>query len=103
MNIERKTKTKKKNLHCVNVCRNVIALSLCGGLDNNGPTDEEFEHHLIDYTDVCQNPSIFLSPMLVVRLCDKYYSWAAASSIVITAIAYRKPLTHVSTTNFISK
>lgn len=76
--------------------RNVIALSLCGGLENNGPSDVEFERHLIDYADVCQNPSIFMSPLLVVRLCDKYYSWAAASSIVMTAIAYRKPLTHVS-------
>lgn len=78
--------------------RNVIALSLCGGLENGGPTDEEFEQHLIDYADVCQNPSIFMSSLLVVRLCDKYYSWAAASSIVMTAIAYRKPLTHVSIT-----
>lgn len=76
--------------------RNVIALSLCGGLENGGPTDEEFEQHLIEYVDVCQNPSIFMSSLLVVRLCDKYYSWAAASSIVMTAIAYRKPLTHVS-------
>lgn len=73
-----------------------MALSLCGGLENNGPTDEEFEKHLIDYADVCQNPSIFMSPMLVVRLCDKYYSWATASSIVMTIIAYRKPLTNVS-------
>lgn len=73
-----------------------MALSLCGGLESNGPTDEEFEKHLIDYADVCQNPSIFMSPLLVVRLCDKYYSWATASSIVMTIIAYRKPLTNVS-------
>lgn len=79
----------------------MIALSLCGGLENNGPTDEEFERHLIDYADVCNNPSIFMSPLLVVRLCDKYYSWAAASSIVMTAIAYRKPLTHVSINKYI--
>lgn len=73
-----------------------MALSLCGGLENGGPSDEEFEKHLIDYADVCQNPTIFMSPMLVVRLCDKYYSWATASSIVMTIIAYRKPLTNVS-------
>lgn len=41
---------------------------------------------------MCNNPSIFSSPLLVVRLCGKYYSWLAACPIVMTAIAYRKPL-----------
>lgn len=76
--------------------RNGIAFSLCGGLETNGPTDEEFENHLIEYSDVCRDPSIFLSPSLVVRLCGKYYSWVTASSIVMTTIAYRKPLISVS-------
>lgn len=73
----------------------MIAFSLCGGLENNGPTEEEFENHVIEYSDVCRDPSIFMSPQLVVRLCNKFYSWAAASSIVMTTIAYRKPLTSV--------
>lgn len=72
--------------------RNVIALSLCGGLDRNGPTEEEFDANLIEYSEVCSNPAIFSSPLLVVRLCGKYYSWLAACPIVMTAIAYRKPL-----------
>lgn len=71
-------------------------MSLCGGLENNGPTDDEFDRNIIDYADVCQNPSIFVSPLLVVRLCDKYYSWTAACSIVMTALTFRKPLTNVS-------
>lgn len=70
----------------------MIALSLCGGLDRNGPTEEEFDAHLIEYSEVCSNPAIFSSPLLVVRLCGKYYSWLAACPIVMTAIAYRKPL-----------
>lgn len=74
----------------------MIAFSLCGGLENNGPSDEEFDNHIIGYSDVCRDPSIFTSPLLVVRLCNKYYSWAAASSIVMTAIAYRKPLANVN-------
>lgn len=32
--------------------RNHVALSLCGGLDFGGPTDKEFDEHLIDYTEV---------------------------------------------------
>lgn len=67
-------------------------MSLCGGLDRNGPTEEEFDAHLIEYSEVCGNPAIFSSPLLVVRLCGKYYSWLAACPIVMTAIAYRKPL-----------
>ena len=72
--------------------RNMIALSLCGGLENGGPTDDEFEQHLIEYSEICQNPTIFTSPSLVVRLYGKFYSWQAACPIVMTAIAYRKPL-----------
>lgn len=79
-------------VHFVFRCRNVIALSLCGGLDRNGPTEAEFDAHLIEYSEVCSNPAIFSSPLLVVRLCGKYYSWLAACPIVMTAIAYRKPL-----------
>lgn len=61
-------------------------------MDGNGPTEEEFDAHLVEYSEVCSNPSLFSSPLLVVRLCGKYYSWLAACPIVMTAIAYRKPL-----------
>lgn len=74
----------------------MIALSLCGGLEQGGPTEEEFQQHLIDYAEVCRDPTIFSSPELVVRLCGKYYNWTAACPIVMTAIAYRKPLSTVS-------
>lgn len=83
--------------------RNIIALSLCGGLDENGPSDEEFEKHMIEYDQVCQNPLIFSSPALVVRLCGKYYSWADACPIVITALTYKKPLSNVNIDNFKSR
>lgn len=71
-------------------------MSLCGGLETKGPSDAEFDKHLIEYDQVCQNPAIFSSPSLVVRLCDRYYSWVDACPIVMTALAYRKPLCNVS-------
>ncbi|XP_055689858.1 phosphatidate phosphatase LPIN2 isoform X1 [Lutzomyia longipalpis] len=71
----------------------LMAMSLCGGLDgNNVPSDEEFDRHLITYSEVCRNPSLFSSPNLVVRLNGKHYSWAAACPIVMTLIAFQKPL-----------
>ncbi|XP_059620146.1 phosphatidate phosphatase LPIN3 [Phlebotomus argentipes] len=71
----------------------LVAMSLCGGLENaNGPNDEDFDRHLISYTEVCRNPSLFSSPNLVVRLNGKYYSWTAACPIVMTLIAFQKPL-----------
>uniref|UniRef100_A0A6B2EFA7 phosphatidate phosphatase n=1 Tax=Phlebotomus kandelakii TaxID=1109342 RepID=A0A6B2EFA7_9DIPT len=71
----------------------LVAMSLCGGLENaSGPNDEEFDRHLISYTEVCRNPSLFSSPNLVVRLNGKFYSWAAACPIVMTLIAFQKPL-----------
>lgn len=72
-----------------------MALSLCGGLERGGPTDDEFNQNIIDFADVSQNPSIFGSPLLVVRLCDKYHTWSTACAIVMTALIFRKPLPNV--------
>ncbi|XP_073813660.1 phosphatidate phosphatase LPIN isoform X1 [Musca autumnalis] len=71
-----------------------VAMSLCGLQENRDPSDEEFERNAIKYKDVCENPSIFSSPNLVVRLNGKYYSWAAACPIVMTIITFQKPLTN---------
>ncbi|XP_067630489.1 phosphatidate phosphatase LPIN3 isoform X2 [Eurosta solidaginis] len=70
-----------------------VAMSLCGVNDKGEPSDEEFDQHLIKYSDVCENPSLFSSPNLVVRLNGKYYTWAAACPIVMTIITFQKPLT----------
>jgi phosphatidate phosphatase LPIN len=71
---------------------NFVALSLCGGMEKGGPTDEDFDANVIQYSDICQNPELFSSPNLVVRLNDKYYSWTTACPVVMTLIAYQKPL-----------
>uniref|UniRef100_A0A0K8TTZ6 phosphatidate phosphatase n=1 Tax=Tabanus bromius TaxID=304241 RepID=A0A0K8TTZ6_TABBR len=75
-------------------CLDFVAMSLCGGMEKGGPTDEEFDQHAMKYSEVCQNPSIFSSPNLVVRLNGKYYSWAAACPIVMTIITFQKPLSN---------
>ncbi|XP_017469437.1 PREDICTED: phosphatidate phosphatase LPIN2 isoform X1 [Rhagoletis zephyria] len=71
-----------------------VAMSLCGVNEKGEPSDEEFDQHLIKYSDVCENPSLFSSPNLVVRLNGKYYTWAAACPIVMTIITFQKPLTN---------
>lgn len=73
-----------------------VAMSLCGGLETGGPTNEEFNQHLIKYSEVCENPAIFSLPNLVVRLNGKFYSWGAACPIVMTMITFQKPLPRVS-------
>lgn len=50
---------------------------------------------------MCQSPTILSSPSLVVRINDinngvHYYDWASACAIVITSLAFRKPLSLVS-------
>ncbi|XP_055620509.1 phosphatidate phosphatase LPIN2 [Toxorhynchites rutilus septentrionalis] len=69
-----------------------ISLSLCGGLENGGPTGEEFERHLLRYSDVCSNPTVFSSPDLVVRINEKYFPWAEACPQVMTMLAFQKSL-----------
>jgi phosphatidate phosphatase LPIN len=70
---------------------NFVALSLCG-MEKGLPTEEEFTRHSINYSDICLNPSLFSSPNLVVRLNNKYYTWMQACPIVMTLLAYQKPL-----------
>lgn len=74
---------------------NFVALSLCGGLSCNSkgePTEEDFNANIVQYADLCQNPSIFSSPNLVVRINDKFYSWAVACPYIMTLVAFQKPL-----------
>lgn len=72
--------------------KDYVALSLCGGLENGNPSHEEFEKHRLKYADVCNNPSIFSLPELVVRINYKYFSWAVACPQVMTMLAFRKTL-----------
>lgn len=69
-----------------------VALSLCGGIENGVPSHEEFEKHRLLYTDVCNNPALFSSPDLVVRINEKYLSWAVACPQVMTMLAFQKAL-----------
>lgn len=71
---------------------NFVSLSLCGGMEKGGPTDEEFDANVVQYSDICHNPALFASPNLVVRLNNKYYSWSTACPVVMTLLAYQKPL-----------
>lgn len=71
---------------------NFVSLSLCGGMENGGPTDEDFEANIVQYSDICHNPALFASPNLVVRLNNKYYTWMTACPVVMTLLAYQKPL-----------
>jgi phosphatidate phosphatase LPIN len=71
---------------------NFVSLSICGGMEKGGPTDEEFDANIVQYSDICHNPALFSSPNLVVRLNNKYYSWMTACPVVMTLLAYQKPL-----------
>lgn len=72
---------------------NFISLSLCGGMDKEGgPSTQEFESNIVQFDDVCQNPLIFTSPNLVVRINNKYFSWNVACSYIMTLVAFQKEL-----------
>lgn len=81
------------NIQNADFSLNFISLSLCGGIEKEGgPTAEEFNSNIVQYNDICRNPSIFLSPNLVVRINNKYYSWIVACSYIMTLIAFQKEL-----------
>lgn len=67
-----------------------ISMSMCGW--DPEPTDENFSKHIVPFSDICNNPALFESPNLVVRIHDKYYNWKVASPIVSSFIIYQRPL-----------
>ncbi|XP_018569691.1 phosphatidate phosphatase LPIN3 isoform X1 [Anoplophora glabripennis] len=71
-----------------------ISLSLCGW--EPAPSCERFVEHLVQFSDLCNNPILFENPNLVVRIKDKYYSWKVAAPIIASIMVYGRPLVQSS-------
>ncbi|XP_065167971.1 phosphatidate phosphatase LPIN2 isoform X3 [Atheta coriaria] len=67
-----------------------ISISMCGW--DPEPTDDNFIRHVVAFSDLCNNPSLFESESLVVRIKKKYYTWKVAAPIISSLIIYQRPL-----------
>ncbi|XP_017772334.1 PREDICTED: phosphatidate phosphatase LPIN3 isoform X1 [Nicrophorus vespilloides] len=67
-----------------------ISLSMCGWEPE--PVEDTFLRHVVAFSDLCNNPSLFESPNLVVRIRNKYYNWKVAAPIISSLIIYQRPL-----------
>ncbi|XP_050295672.1 phosphatidate phosphatase LPIN3 isoform X2 [Anthonomus grandis grandis] len=64
-----------------------VSLSLCGN------QFETFDQHLISFPDFCNNPAGILDdPKLVVKMNEKFYMGKVAVPILISVLAYGRPL-----------
>ncbi|XP_063757944.1 phosphatidate phosphatase LPIN1-like isoform X2 [Eleginops maclovinus] len=81
-----------------------IAISLCGGLnDNREITEEQFHEKIISYQQFSENPSIIDDPHLVVKIGSKYYNWSSAAPLMLALQAFQKPLPKVAVENIIKE
>ena len=76
-----------------------LAASTCGGLTDSSITPDQFEAHLISYQEFLEKTSagsgtggILSDPNLVIRVHEKYLSWAAAAPILLSILLYKQPL-----------
>ncbi|XP_036375107.1 phosphatidate phosphatase LPIN2-like [Megalops cyprinoides] len=70
-----------------------VALSLCGGLgDSTSISKEKFMEHIVTYQEFADNPVIIDNPNLVVRIANRYYSWALAAPLILSLGAFQKAL-----------
>ncbi|XP_062407015.1 phosphatidate phosphatase LPIN1 [Sardina pilchardus] len=70
-----------------------IAISLCGGLnDNREITKEHFHEKALSYQQFAENPSLIDDPNLVVKIGSKYYNWSTAAPVMLALQAFQKPL-----------
>lgn len=75
-------------------CLQDISLSMCGW--NETPNEDNFIRHVVNFTDLCNNPSLLENGDLVVRIGDKYYSWRVATPIIVSMLVYQRTLPQVS-------
>lgn len=75
-------------------------MSLCGGLNNCNPTDEQFNEHLITYEQFVNDPVIFKNPNLMFRINGQMYHWDVACPAILSIALFRKSLPKVIIRNF---
>uniref|UniRef100_A0A3B4UEI2 phosphatidate phosphatase n=1 Tax=Seriola dumerili TaxID=41447 RepID=A0A3B4UEI2_SERDU len=81
-----------------------IAISLCGGLnDNREITKEQFHEKIISYQQFSENPSIIDDPNLVVKIGSKYYNWSTAAPLMLAMQAFQKPLPKAAVENIMKE
>ncbi|XP_068433200.1 phosphatidate phosphatase LPIN1-like isoform X2 [Clinocottus analis] len=81
-----------------------IAISLCGGLnDNREITKEQFHEKVISYQQFSENPSIIDDPNLVVKIGSKYYNWSSAAPLMLAMQAFQKPLPKAAVENIMKE
>lgn len=75
-----------------NILKN-IAISSCGGLEDDTISSEKFNQSLITYEDFCAKPlEVLKNTTLVFRINGRYYNWASAAPIILSLILYNRPL-----------
>ena len=70
------------------------SLSLCGGL-SDGVTIEKFMSKIVTFEDLCENPAMYGSPDLVVKIEDNYYNWPTAAPMILSQTVFQKQLSEV--------
>ncbi|XP_011660379.1 phosphatidate phosphatase LPIN2 isoform X2 [Strongylocentrotus purpuratus] len=75
-----------------------MQLSLCGGLKEDEDTIEidHFKKHLITYEEFIKDPSMLTNPKLVIRINNKFFNWQMAGPVIISQLAFQKPLPDVA-------
>nr|XP_033503693.1 phosphatidate phosphatase LPIN1 isoform X1 [Epinephelus lanceolatus] len=81
-----------------------IAISLCGGLNENREiTKDQFHEKIITYQQFAENPSIIDDPNLVVKIGSKYYNWSSAAPLMLAMQAFQKPLPKAAVENIMKE
>ncbi|XP_071960100.1 phosphatidate phosphatase LPIN3-like isoform X2 [Antedon mediterranea] len=70
-----------------------VDMSLCGWPNESEEiAQDDFVQSIINYDEFIKNPAILENPNLVVRIRGKYYPWATAGPLLISYLAFQRPL-----------
>jgi len=74
-----------------------LAVSMCGGLADASITPDQFELHILEYSQFLEKlragpASLLADSNLVIRMHDKYIGWDKAAPILLSLLLFKQPL-----------
>ena len=57
---------------------------------------DHFTKHLVTFEEFVKDPSVLANPKLVIRLQNKFFNWQMAGPLIVSQLAFQRPLPDVS-------
>ena len=79
-----------------NFCSKLILKEIITGKNLFLVRTDHFQKHLVTYEEFVKDPSVLVNPKLVIRIQNKFFNWQMAGPLIVSQLAFQRPLPDVS-------